>query len=103
MLIQAYTRHREKRPTRASAADQGVRPTKAFKILLDSDLEIRQSIDVKPGEIRCPRCRGHDIVPSLPRGIRDDIMFGMGRVPRHCRSCGRRFYVPAPPEVESEP
>jgi hypothetical protein len=32
MLIQAYMRHREKRPTRASAADQGVRPTNAFKI-----------------------------------------------------------------------
>jgi hypothetical protein len=29
----------------------------------------------------------------MPRGIRDAIMEGMGRIPRHCRSCGKRFYV----------
>jgi hypothetical protein len=58
-------------------------------------LEIHQHFEIKPGEIRCPRCRRSDIVPSLPRGILDDLMSGMGRIPRHCRSCGKRFYVPA--------
>jgi ribosomal protein S27E len=53
--------------------------------------------EAKTEEVRCPRCHRNDIVPSKPRGILDDIMFGMGRVPRHCRSCGKRFYIPAPP------
>ena len=65
--------------------------------MLDSYLDIHQPIEVKPGDIRCPRCLKRDIVPSMPRGIRDNIMFGLGKVPRHCRSCGKRFYVPAPP------
>lgn len=64
-------------------------------ILLDSDLEAGQSIEAKPRELRCPRCRALDIVPSMQRGFVDDIMFGMGRVPRHCRSCGKRFYAAA--------
>jgi hypothetical protein len=50
-----------------------------------------------PEEIRCPRCHRTDIVPSKPRGFWDDIMFGMGRIPRHCRSCEKRFYIAAPP------
>ena len=58
-------------------------------------MEINQPIDAKPGEIRCPRCRRRDIVPSLPRGVIDMFMHGMGKVPRHCRSCGKRFYVNA--------
>jgi hypothetical protein len=36
-----------------------------------------------------------DIVSSMPRGWKDAIMLGFGRIPRHCRSCGKRFYVPA--------
>jgi hypothetical protein len=50
-------------------------------------------METKSGELRCPRCLRRDIVPSQPRGILDDIMSGMGRIPRHCRSCGKRFYV----------
>jgi hypothetical protein len=23
----------------------------------------------------------------------DAVMLGFGRIPRHCRSCGKRFYV----------
>jgi hypothetical protein len=53
--------------------------------------------ETKTEELRCPRCKRNDIVPSKPRGILDDIMFGLGRVPRHCRSCEKRFYIPAPP------
>jgi hypothetical protein len=55
-----------------------------------------EPIDSKTEEIRCPRCKRNDIVPSKPRGILDDIMFGMGKTPRHCRSCGKRFYITAP-------
>jgi len=36
-----------------------------------------------------------DIVPSMPRGVSDLFMEGLGKVPRHCRSCGKRFYVDA--------
>ena len=36
-----------------------------------------------------------DIVPSLPNGIIDDLMQAWGRVPKHCRCCGRRFYARA--------
>jgi len=32
----------------------------------------------------------------MSRGIKDDIMFGKGRVPRHCRGCGKRFYIRDP-------
>jgi hypothetical protein len=46
-----------------------------------------------PGELRCPRCFGKDIVPSMPRGWRDAIMSMAGRIPRHCRFCAKRFYV----------
>jgi hypothetical protein len=56
-------------------------------------LEIIKQIEIKPGELRCPRCFGRDIVPSLPRGIGDAVMRRVGRIPRHCRSCGRRFYA----------
>jgi hypothetical protein len=58
-------------------------------------LEIPQRIEIKPGDVRCPRCRRADIVPSMPRGIADLFMEGLGRVPQHCRSCGKRFYVDA--------
>jgi hypothetical protein len=56
-------------------------------------LEISNQIEIKPGELRCPRCFGRDIVPSLPRGIGDAVMRRIGRIPRHCRSCGKRFYA----------
>ena len=40
----------------------------------------------------------------MPRGIKDDIMYGMGRVPRHCRKCGKRFYIKVdlPQEVDED-
>jgi len=50
-------------------------------------------IEVQPGDVRCPRCFGKDLVPSLPRGVLDALMKKMGKVPRHCRSCGNRFYL----------
>jgi hypothetical protein len=56
-------------------------------------LEIEQHLDIKPGDLRCPRCLRLDVVPSRPRGIADMFMEGLGKVPRHCRSCGKRFYV----------
>lgn len=59
-------------------------------------MEICQPGEVKPGELCCPRCHGRDIVNSMSRGIKDDIMFGKGRVPRHCRGCGKRFYTRDP-------
>ncbi|MBZ5582530.1 MAG: hypothetical protein LAQ30_10075 [Acidobacteriia bacterium] len=62
-------------------------------------LEVRDPIAIKPGEVRCPRCFSKDIVPSLPRGWLDSFMVAWGRIPRHCRACGRRFYVePRDPE-----
>jgi transcriptional regulator NrdR family protein len=56
-------------------------------------LEVTSKMDVKPGELRCPRCFKQDIAPSLPRGVVDAIMKMSRRVPRHCRACGNRFYV----------
>lgn len=60
-----------------------------------------RDVDLRPSELRCPRCHGKDIVPSLPRGIWDAIMSGMGRAPRHCRFCGKRFH-PKPQEIERD-
>jgi hypothetical protein len=34
-----------------------------------------------------------DLVPSMPRGLWDDIMRAAGRIPRHCRYCGKRFHA----------
>jgi hypothetical protein len=34
-----------------------------------------------------------DVVGSLPRHLWDEIMRGFGRVPKQCRSCGKRFYI----------
>jgi hypothetical protein len=59
-------------------------------------LDTFEEPDIKPGEVRCPRCYGRDLVPSLPRGVRDAVMRWFGRVPRHCRFCERRFFVKAP-------
>jgi len=45
-----------------------------------------------PPVLRCPRCNNTDVVPSLPRHFWDELMRGFGRTPKHCRSCGKRFY-----------
>ncbi|SPE28262.1 hypothetical protein SBA3_1420010 [Candidatus Sulfopaludibacter sp. SbA3] len=58
-----------------------------------SCLRVNQTIEIKPGELRCPRCFGKDVVHSMPRGILDAIMRKLNRVPRHCRACAKRFYV----------
>jgi hypothetical protein len=34
-----------------------------------------------------------DLAPSMPRGVWDDVMLGAGRIPRHCRFCGKRFHA----------
>ncbi|HUB83757.1 MAG TPA: hypothetical protein VMB03_33395 [Bryobacteraceae bacterium] len=31
----------------------------------------------------------------MPRGVLDMFMEGLGKVPRHCRFCEKRFYVDA--------
>jgi hypothetical protein len=54
---------------------------------------VDKPIHVRPGELRCPRCFGKDIVPSMPRGWRDALMRAFGRIPRHCRFCECRFYI----------
>jgi hypothetical protein len=54
---------------------------------------VDKPIHILPGELRCPRCFGKDIVPSMPRGWRDAVMQACGRIPRHCRFCACRFYV----------
>jgi len=58
-------------------------------------LETLDEPDIRPGELRCPRCFGKDIVPSMHRGLVDTLMAHFGRVPRHCRFCGKRFYAPS--------
>jgi len=55
---------------------------------------VRKELQIVPGELRCPRCFGKDIVPSLPRGWRDALMRAVGKIPRHCRFCENRFYIP---------
>jgi hypothetical protein len=76
-------------------------------------LEVSTKIDIKPGELRCPRCFSKDVADSIPRGFRDGFMAAWGGVPKHCRACGRRFYVcvrkaeepddslPTPPAAEN--
>jgi len=56
-------------------------------------LKVNRHIQIKPGELRCPRCFALDIVPSRPRGATDWLMRLFHRFPRHCRACGRRFYA----------
>ncbi len=53
-------------------------------------------IHILPGELRCPRCFGKDIVPSIAQGVRDWVMRWAGKIPRHCRFCGKRFYILVP-------
>jgi hypothetical protein len=61
--------------------------------MLDFGLQVNRPMDIRPGELRCPRCFGKDIVSSLPRGFLDALMARLGRIPRHCRFCEKRFYV----------
>jgi len=56
-------------------------------------LVVKQRIEVKPGESRCPGCLSKDLAPSMPRGFIDALMRGLRRVPKHCRACGKRFYA----------
>jgi len=59
-------------------------------------------LNIEPGDLRCPRCFHKDIVPSMPRGWLDDLMAWFGRIPRHCRFCEKRFYVPLAEQAERE-
>ena len=34
-----------------------------------------------------------DLAPSMPTGLFDSLMRRIGRIPRHCRKCGKRFYA----------
>jgi hypothetical protein len=54
---------------------------------------IDKPMNIQPGELRCPRCFHKDIVASMPRGLRDAVMSWFGKIPRHCRSCEKRFYI----------
>jgi len=63
--------------------------------LLSCDLVVHKAIDFKPGQLRCPSCLNLDIAPSLSRGFLDSLMAFFHRIPRHCRCCGRRFYIAA--------
>jgi len=54
---------------------------------------VDRPIHIVPGETRCPRCFGKDIVSSMPRGWLDALMHQLGRIPRHCRFCEKRFYI----------
>lgn len=56
-------------------------------------MEVNDKIDLNSGELRCPRCFGKDVVPSFQRGFRDWIMSRLGKIPRQCRFCEKRFYV----------
>jgi transcription elongation factor Elf1 len=55
----------------------------------------RPKIRTQPCELRCPRCFAKDVVPSLPSGVIDRTFLKLGLIPRHCRVCGKRFWVTA--------
>ena len=57
-------------------------------------LSVDSSLKVELTVLRCPRCWGRDIVPSLPKGILDRVMKKLDRVPCQCRFCAHRFYRP---------
>ena len=61
--------------------------------MLDCGLKVNCPLEIRPGELRCPRCFRKDVAPSMQRGMVDALMRWRGRIPRHCRSCGKRFYV----------
>jgi hypothetical protein len=56
-------------------------------------LEPNPDYERNTDELRCPRCSSLDVVHSHRQGMIDALMYRMGSVPRHCRYCGRRFYV----------
>jgi len=64
---------------------------------------VGKPIHLVPGELRCPRCFGKDIVLSRPRAWRDAVMRAFGRTPRHCRCCACRFYVRRPTACAAAP
>ena len=45
--------------------------------------------------VYCPRCKGHDIVTSIPRGFLDWFFQQAERDPVMCRYCGKKFYLPS--------
>jgi hypothetical protein len=47
----------------------------------------------EPEVLRCPRCFNMDIVPSKPIGVIDEVRVSWGKIPKHCRYCGKRFWV----------
>jgi hypothetical protein len=57
-------------------------------------VQVNVHIDLESGDLRCPRCFGKDLVFTASRGLLDAIMRRYGKIPRHCRFCGKRFYVP---------
>jgi len=59
-------------------------------------VQVKVHIDLESGDLRCPRCFGKDVVSTTSRGLVDSLMRRFGKVPRHCRFCGKRFYVPMP-------
>lgn len=63
------------------------------------DLPLR----TKAAALRCPKCHGCDVVHSLRHGMMDLVMHRFGREPRHCRFCGRRFYIDPKKIGQAEP
>jgi len=55
-------------------------------------MEVDIPIEIKPGQMRCPRCFSRDVVESQRQGVLDSLMHRLGREPLHCRFCGKRFY-----------
>jgi hypothetical protein len=64
---------------------------------------VDKPIRVLPGELRCPRCFGKDVVPETPHGLRDTVMQALRRSPRHCRFCECRFYFRVVGDAPNEP
>ena len=56
-------------------------------------METHLVYDIRPGEVRCPKCYSRDVASSLPHRRLDRLMIHFHRVPRQCRFCGHRFYV----------
>jgi len=59
-------------------------------------LRINKVPKIQPGEIRCPRCFGLDLISSQPRGPIDALMRALGREPYHCRFCEKRIFARVP-------
>jgi hypothetical protein len=48
--------------------------------------------------LRCTKCFGRDVRPSMKGTFLDSIMGKLRRTPYRCRSCQHRFYVYVPPD-----